>query len=210
LNNWMIVDSREPVRFYEYMKKILEKQDYVVIRKALKVGDYETEKVLAERKTIADLIASITSKRWNSQTVRMSQQDDKVRILVVEGSIKEYIEKMKEVGVSTNLQLVYGAIASFISRQAGTVIWVEDEKDAIITLAMLAKKIDEEQFFMPKKRNIDLLTARALGVTKKQLGEVIEKYGTINVTEEQFMQIKGIGTKKAHEARRVLQEVWHV
>ena len=74
----LIIDCRES-KLIESCKKLLDKYNYItLITKNLDLGDIiiqdddENDKIIIERKTISDLLSSITVGRYNEQSFRLN------------------------------------------------------------------------------------------------------------------------------------------
>jgi len=208
------VDTREPPRNYEFLKKVFP--NHIFEKATLQEGDYSTDKVLVERKTVADLYGSIVGNgskpgRLIKQVSRISCHD-KVLVILVIGNISSFIENMKKIGIKVNVDILYGALASISCRERMHVLWMEEEWNALITMVRLMQKIEDDEYMVPSRRDPDVLLARYFKITLKQLKELKSKYPTINdianATEKDLMSIKGIGKVKAKGIKELIYNGW--
>ncbi|MCK9577440.1 MAG: hypothetical protein M0R51_16170 [Clostridia bacterium] len=208
------MDTREPPRNYEFLKKVFP--NHIFEKATLQEGDYSTDKVLVERKTVADLYGSIVGNgskpgRLIKQVSRISCHD-KVLVILVIGNISSFIENMKKIGIKVNVDILYGALASISCRERMHVLWMEEEWNALITMVRLMQKIEDDEYMVPSRRDPDVLLARYFKITLKQLKELKSKYPTINdianATEKDLMSIKGIGKVKAKGIKELIYNGW--
>lgn len=109
------VDSREPKKYLEFLLKTFPGTTFEVT--ALREGDYMSERVLVERKTVADLRSSILgtkdkSGRFIKQLERMATHDDQVVVVMVTGNMEKYVTDMRKIGISVDQEILYGELAS--------------------------------------------------------------------------------------------------
>jgi ERCC4-type nuclease len=61
---------------------------------------------------------------------------------------------------------------------------------------------------VPVRRDPDILAAKLIGVSTKQLGILLDNHGSLAgiciATDKELMKVKGIGPSKAAEIKRVL------
>ena len=203
----LIVDSREPKKYYDFCVKTFKNVDFTY--EVQKEGDYNTDKIICERKTIGDLHNSIIDGRFISQLNRMAVHDG-IHVLLIAGDIRDYCTKRRKRGYKCNEAMLYGAIAMAMYRYGFSVIWKDDTESALKTFIPFAQKVDEGEYMVPTKALPDTLMARYLGVSKNIMTEMIAKYGTVEVmaqaTEEDLCTIKGIGQARAKQIKMRLTE----
>ena len=204
----IIVDTREPKNHYEFLNAVFANHE--VISEKLDEGDYASCHVIVERKTIGDLYNSILEGRLDSQMARLTCHVDRFIILFISGNIADYNADMEERGIKVNTNLLYGYIASLMSRENIIVMWCEDDISGLLTMVKTMEKLEDGAYRVPKRVDKDSLMAKYLGITIKQFKELIKKFGTINCIANtdyhQFTCVKGIGDKKAEKIWRVLNE----
>lgn len=203
----MIVDSREPQKYYDFCVKSFKNVDFTY--EVQKEGDYNTDKIICERKTIGDLYNSIVDGRFISQLNRMAVHD-KIKVLLIAGDIRDYCSKRRKRGYKCNEAMLYGAIAMAAYRYGFHIIWAEDTEKCIKTYVPFAQKVEEGEYMVPTKAFPETLLARYLGVSTQIMDEMITEYGTVykmaQATEKDLCKIKGIGDSRAKQIRKRLKE----
>ncbi len=90
----IVIDDRERPSgiievFSELKKKSLGKSDFTFEEDRLSIGDYQVDdKLIFERKTLLDFVASIIDGRLFSQASRLASSDLKA-VLILEGTAKD-------------------------------------------------------------------------------------------------------------------------
>lgn len=207
----IIVDTREPKKYYNFLAKTFPGMQFTC--QTLVEGDYASEHVLVERKTVADLYGSIvgtsTKKgRFLDQVERMSLHQDQVVVLLITGSLRKYVETVAGVGVKVDPDIIYGEIGSVSCRYGFHPIWIEDEWDALVTMIKFMKKVEEGKYGLPARRDVDVLSARLLGVTVNQWRDLKGRFGSLTAMafaeDKDLMKVYGIGEAKAKKIKSVL------
>lgn len=185
----LIIDCRES-KLIESCKKILDKYNYItLITKNLDLGDIiiqdddENDKIIIERKTISDLLSSITDGRYNEQSFRLNgiEHENHNIIYLIEGTTKN---------LTTQKQMVYSSIFSINYYKGFSVYRSENvDESAYIILNMIYKlnKEKEKISYYPINKEI----------VEKEYVSVIKKKKNNNITKDNFMcivlcQIPGI------------------
>lgn len=209
------VDSREPKQHYEFLTQAFPTIDFSWV--PLPEGDYETDKVLVERKAISDLYGSIigngkTPGRIQNQVCRLSCHGDQIVMFLITGSISKFMEDMKKVGIKVDPDIIYGQLSSITSRERIHVIWMENEWDGLITMIKFMHKIEDGKYMVPTRREPDMLMARFLGITPYQWGDLKRKFGSVvgvaEASEKEIATIYGIGKAKSKKIRELLTVGW--
>jgi ERCC4-type nuclease len=204
----IICDTREPPKYIKFLRKTFPELTFE--NYALPEGDYQSNKCIVERKQIADLYGSIIgpSRRIHNQVERISCHEDKVQVILITGSVGDFVTKMKEIGVRVDSNILFGEIASIACRYGIQPLWIEDEWSAMITMVKFMTKVDEGKHMVPVRRDPDILAAKLIGVSTKQLGILLDHHGSLAgiciATDKELMKVKGIGPNKAAEIKRVL------
>lgn len=205
------VDSREPKKYLEFLLKTFPGTKFDVT--ALREGDYMSDRVLVERKTVADLRSSIIGTkdkcgRFIKQLERMSTHDEQIVVIMITGNMEKYVTDMRKIGINVDQEIMYGEVASCTCRYGVQPWWFENEWDAMITMVKFMKKVEEGKLGVPSRRDPDILSARLLGVTLYQWEELKKKFHSITsialADEKEIMKVRGIGDKKAKKIKRVL------
>ncbi len=204
----VITDSREKIHTYELLCSLFPEITFT--RETMSIGDYATDHVLVERKSMADLYASIINKRLISQFERMSVINHQVHVLMIVGNLKTFCNSMNfNKGVpDVNIEMMRGAIASTACRYGSHVIWFENEDESFYHMIKFMDMVEEGKYEIPAKRNPDVLMARYLQVTLVQWNDIKRMFPSIldiqNADVKELQQIYGIGPKKALNIKTVL------
>jgi ERCC4-type nuclease len=205
----IIVDTREPPTIIKYLQKTFPKDMFS--RETLKEGDYKSTKVLCERKKIGDLYGSIMDKRIWSQVNRMAQFDDMKLVLLITGSLPEYIKSMRRYKKFINEKIIYSCIDDIACRYGFEILWIENEKDALNIMVGYMENVDEGNLNVPTKAHPEALIARYLGITIPQYNELRKSHGSLmkiaKVPALDLSKIKGIGPIKAKRILNMLNIV---
>lgn len=204
----IIVDTREPPKYLAFLKKTFP--DLKFEHRCLPEGDYQSDKVIVERKQIADLYGSIVTppRRIHAQVDRISCHQDKIQVIMITGSISEFVSKMSEIGVQVDSNVLFGEIASIACRYCIPPLWIENEWSAMITMVKFMTKVDSGKYLVPARRDPDILAAKLLGISTAQLSTLLDRHGSLvgigKTMKNDLMKVKGIGPAKADEILRVL------
>jgi len=205
----IIVDTREPPTIIKYLQKTFPKDMFS--RETLKEGDYKSTKVLCERKKIGDLYGSIMDKRIWSQVNRMAQFDDMKLVLLITGSLPEYIKSMRRYKKFINEKIIYSCIDDIACRYGFEILWIENEKDALNIMVGYMENVDEGNLNVPTKAHPEARIARYLGITIPQYNELRKSHGSLmkiaKVPALDLSKIKGIGPIKAKRILNMLNIV---
>jgi len=207
------IDVREP----QWLRTWLPKQfkDIKFEFKTLIEGDFSSDHVLIERKSIDDLWSSLHDGRFRSQVSRLTtHQCDKIVMFLVVGSIDEFIYKMRKLHFKVSEDMLHGAIASLIVRDNIRVLCCSNEKHGLKEMVRVIQKIEEEDILnYPAARDENMLFARLLNIPKNTWFDIKETYGTSlkylsSLDKKDFMKVKGIGKVKAESIVNILHNGW--
>lgn len=210
----MYVDTREPKKFLPFLQDVYPEHTFEL--KALPEGDYCTENVIVERKTLTDLYGSIIGNggkpgRLSNQIGRLSCHNKVVLVLIV-GNVPTFIDDMKRLGISVDVNVLYGALASIACREQIHVMWMEKEWDALITMIRFMQKVENGEHKIPSRRDPDILLARYFRLTSSQWQEIKRRYRSIsdlmNASEKDLMSIRGIGKARARAIKQLILGDW--
>lgn len=189
---------------------------------ALKEGDFlvqcnngNNNSVLIERKTISDLYGSVMGSkgkpgRFNDQLNRLfTHQMDKVVVLLITGSVNEFIAYQKKRGNEVDIDFFDSVIASVMCRYNIRVLVDDNNMSGIKRALKCAMKICAGDQDIISKRNCDALTARLLNITLVQWQAIRSEYGTdltyiSKLSDAELTKIDGIGKIKAKRIKEVL------
>lgn len=208
------VDNRE--RESE-VPKYLSEMGVVVIFKQLEVGDYVlAEKVVAERKSISDLVRSVFDGRLFDQLSRLAEHSRRF-FLLVEGDIN----KVKL--MTSNYRAVLSALYFSTIVSGVPVVFTEGPKHSAELLKYLASKLQESSFVLrttkvsrskPKEASLSewqLFVVSSLpGVGMKTAERLLRKFGSVkgvfNASLAELASVEGISEEKASFLFRVINE----
>ncbi len=212
------IDSREPKWIKDWLPRTFPKLKFDISK--LEEGDFCSEHVIVERKTIADLWGSIMGSktedgRLEAQLSRLTtHQSDKIVIIMITGDVDEWLGKMRRLHILVDEDIIDGMIASLIVRDNIRVICGAHEKSCLKRMIRIMWKIEvEHSLDFPKLRNPDMLMARILDISKNDWFAIKETYGTsvsylCKLTEKDFGKVSGIGKVKSKRIVEILQHGW--
>lgn len=169
----------------------------------LPCGDYVlSPEVAVERKSASDFVLSVMSGRVFEQVGRM-KMDFERPVVMIEG------DPLKTRS-AIDPKAVAGAISSLIAIQKISVIMVADATETAIMLSTMARHLQEglgyEINLHPKKPKPNQDAAQYVigslpGIGPGNAKKLFDHFGsivrTINATQAEIMQVKGIGPKTA-------------
>jgi len=203
----IVIDSRESKDIKNYLTRYQSK-NYNFTTAQLKEGDFISERVIIERKTIKDLYASMNDGRLTSQLNRMSTYNEKVRVILVIGDLAKSCKEMKYYKLNVNELTLINAMASAGYRYNFQIIWAYDMKSGMRLMLSYIRGIHDGKYNQPLGAFPLVLMAQYLGVSKASMEILIEKYGSLDklmtVPESQLIKIKGIGKTKAKQIKKRL------
>ncbi|MFA5760153.1 MAG: ERCC4 domain-containing protein [Dehalococcoidales bacterium] len=215
----VIVDDREDVHYLKHLQRTFPTIFFDYRR--IEEGDYVSEHVMVERKTISDLWSSIHDGRFHSQVNRMmTHNPEKVIVYLVTGSVeaeKVKMDSLRERGIVTSKfdpDLLDSCIASLVVRENIRVICDTNELLGLNRIIKIMRKIEVENVLdMPSQRDPDMLAARLLNISKKDWFSIKKKFGTSfaylsTLSVKDFMTLPGFGKIKSEKVHLILQNGW--
>ncbi len=203
----IIADYRE---VSSKLPEILENHGVNVIRSQLKTGDYIiNEEIIIERKAREDFILSIIQGRLFSQCAKMKKTDKHI-ILLIEGNpyhTKHDIDR----------QAIKGALLSVSLCWQIPIVYSTDVNDSAHMMIMAGNQLLKESYpNFQRARNSKNFRKKAIYFLQglPTVGPVmakvlLEKFDTIEnvilASEEELMEIEGLGKKKAKLIREFLK-----
>ena len=201
----LMIDSREPAELMDFVKKKYGKENEIETGQ-YDEGDYISDRVICERKTVGDLNASLQDGRFVSQLNRIATHADKIPILLVVGDIHDYCKKMRFVKssgrrVQCNEKMLYGAIAMAAYRYNFEIIWAPTDRDGLTTVISYMQAIEEGKYMMPTKASNAALLSRLFGIPLNSMKAILKEYNTIEkiglANPKDLCKFPGIGDVKA-------------
>jgi len=188
----LIIDNRE-----NDLIQLIEKFDIDFEKKNLILGDIsfnkdDNELLIIERKTLADLLASIKDGRYREQKIRLiNKQKDKIQVYyLIEGDI--YNHKQKD--------LIISCIFNTMIRDDLKIIYSRNLNDTLYIIQKLIKKtIEFQKIMLDKINNIDNKNDID---NKSNYSNVIKSEKKLNMTKDicyiaMLKQIPGVSAKCA-------------
>jgi Fanconi anemia group M protein len=175
----------------------------------LEIGDYLlSERVVIERKSFSDFIASIKDLRLFKQAKELTKFEKP--ILLIEGF--EYLGNLNE-------SSLFGALALLILNYNISTIWTKNKRESanFIFLAAKREQIEEKRGLTIRVRKKPLsleeeqkyLIAGLPYINSTLAERLLKKFGTpirvFNAKKEELMEIEKIGEKKANKILEVLK-----
>lgn len=197
----VIVDTREP----DIVARILKRYYQKVEKKTLDYGDIEGMRIIAERKSVNDLVQSTFDGRVDRQSLGLASiadEKEKLPVILVHGSISDVEEYVK-----TAHDIIAGQLASLKVRYGFEVVWMPNLVEALIVFAKMDRKIIEGKLGRPRKPRVRYKTAKnrqaailatLLSIPQPVAEIIIGKGGLrwlLEASDEEILRIPGIGPK---------------
>ncbi len=177
--------------------------------KQLEVADYIIGNIAIERKTIADLISSMLSKRLFKQLENLKQYENSLLI------VENYSDlNLKDTNLSENA--LRGLLLSISLDFKIPIIFTKDEKDTAIFLSILAKKKKTELSLRSKiplslQQQLQFILEGFPNIGPKTARKLLEKYKTIkNIINTKDEEIKSFLGKKADKFIELINTIFHI
>ena len=186
--------------------------EYVDLKaEQLDVGDYVlSPQVVVERKSAADLVASILDKRLFSQVERLKQAYDRVVYLVEGGALYQ--------AGNLHPNAIRGALSFLVILNEVTLLRSEGPEDSAMLLATMARHAQhglgyEVSPHAKRRSTSPHLQMRYLvedlpGIGPKTAHELLIAFGTLRALfaarEEALREVPGIGPKRAGQIHQLL------
>lgn len=170
-------------------------------------------RVLIERKDIGDLYGSVMGSkgkpgRFPSQCARLTTHEtDSVVVLLITGSVADYVNKMKKYkNIHIDPDVFDGIIASVMTRYNIRVLVDTDKYNGIKRAIRVGIKICEGNLDIIAHRNCDALIARFLNITLVQWKAIKDVHGTdlTYIATADLSKIKGIGKIKERRIKEMI------
>lgn len=217
------VDTREDVTLFHEICRVFPDVNFE--RKKLNDGDYWAEcstregLVLVERKTVGDLYQSIVGEkqangrsRLVNELDRFTTHENEFLLYLVIGSITDYHRSMLDLEIPVNTSIIYGELASIMTRERIHVLWGYSEKDARIMMVQFMKAVHDGKYCVPARRDPVKQMARILRITPDQLKQLLTKFKTIqNLSKqppENLTFVRGIAEQRANFVLEMLNNEW--
>ena len=183
-----------------------------VNKTSLAVGDFVcSDRLVVERKDHSDFVGSIIDGRIFEQAGRMKEGFE-LPVFIIEGVSNRDI----------SVNALKAAIATLATNFSASVISTKNPKDTALTVFWLAKKEQQEHgrglaIRVGKKSKDENRLAEQIvcglpGVSTTICKRLLKRFGTVenvfSASEEELMEVEGIGKKLAKGIRSVLEIDW--
>jgi ERCC4-type nuclease len=177
--------------------------------RVLAVGDYIlSERLVIERKTASDLVASIKDRRLWEQADRLKEAYPAV-ILIVEGEVERFPDEGWK-----------GALGSVMAMGGISVLTTSDVDESAAWIARLARREAKgpvrARGGKRKPKDPDRLLESILtslpGISGVGAAKLLEHFGTVAAVfaanENELLAVPGVGRKRAHELAMLFALRW--
>ncbi len=203
----IIIDYREK---NSLVPSQLQKLDFDIEFRELKVADYIIKETTIERKTISDFISSMINKRLLKQLEELQQY--KKRLLIIEGFEEQELYEMKEDIQGLNPNAIRGFILSILLKYNVPIIYTKNPEDTAKFISVLSKKQNKEISYQAKKRNLNkkeqlqFIIESFPGVGPKTAKKLLEKFGSIkNIILADKESLKEVLGKKSEIVKDIIE-----
>ena len=211
----LTIDDREPQELIDYLKKKYKSKHEIEVAR-LPEGDYVSDHVICERKSIGDLNSSLADGRYIAQLNRISTYGDCAHLLMVTGNVGDYVKKMRYIRnkkghhIHCSEEALMGAIAMAAYRYNFDVIIAEDDERGLQEVVAYMAAVESGKYQMPEQAKPMVLLSRLFGIPLASTRSLFERFNTIenimNATKAELMSINGIGHAKAKKIKAILKE----
>lgn len=195
----VVVDTREPKDVDAYLTKF----GCRVKRGTLTRGDYATQHVVIERKSLADFEQSLITKRIWKQMDKLSQ-DSRVKFLVLHDGLQpKYVD----------LNPFLGALVSISARYDVHIITTHNKASALYVISRIVEKGYRGKLCKPKilrtpARNKVQHTAQVLHVSENVARELLARFGSLKrillAPDKEILKTPGVGPATLKRIRELV------
>jgi ERCC4-type nuclease len=198
----IIIDYREK---NSLVPSELKKLKHELKIKELKVGDYETNGVIIERKTTQDFLSSMVNKRLFSQLNDLNQTKNK--LLILEG------EDIYEIN-NINNNAIRGFILSIILKFQIPIVYSKNPEDTAKFISTIANKTEKTETSLhltkkslTKNQQLQFILESFPDIGPKTIKILLKEFKTIkNIFDQPIEKLKKIIGKKAESFEIIYQE----
>ena len=197
----MIIDSRENSRLSNHVIMLAGKARVKVERLFIEVGDYISDSICIEAKSVSDFYYSVKEKRMFNQISNMEDNYEKC-IIVIHGKISElgsHLNVSHDVLVKMKRRML-GAMSAINLSTKTSVLWVPSYRDAaefiVASFYNEGKEVNLTKMLPKKKRTddvrIDILT-QIKGITQEKAKILLENFGSVtNIAKSELKELTKI------------------
>ncbi|MFX0066316.1 MAG: ERCC4 domain-containing protein [Candidatus Hermodarchaeota archaeon] len=209
----VIVDNREAVSI---VPRALKKQGVTLSNANLPVGDYlVSERVVIERKTTSDFVASLVEQRRAGRKPRLFDQAAKLRysyplpVIIIEGQWNSTSQ--------IHPNAIRGALVSLLLDFRIAILFSENAIETANLVMALAKREQTERkarVVAPLKSSLPIKDIQAEmmtsvpGINLSHADTLLKKFGSIKdlslASKEELQEVQGIGKVLAYRVHKIL------
>ena len=216
----VVVDVYEPKIFVDKLRML----GHEVVVSKLDAGDYQIDRCIFERKSVADFVQSMRG--WSDRVGgRLFDQMDKlytyaegsglVPFLMIHGDFGELRRQMERFG-ELNVSAVFGAIASVVVRYNINVVATVGEDEMLYVMLKIAEKVSEGKLGLPHRKSLRLVhpdrriahIANVLAVSPRVAEQLCRRFGGLRgillAKDEELLSVPGIGPVILAKIRAIL------
>ncbi len=197
----IIVDYREKS---SSVPDELEKNNFKIKFKNLKVADYLVNGVAIERKTVSDFISSMINKRLVKQLKEIQQYPK--RLLMIEGIEEQelYSEKNAEELTGMHPNAIRGFLLSILIKYNVPIIFTKNYKDTVKFMKVLSKKkktdmpLNVNKKTLNKQERLQFILEGFPGIGPKTSKKLLKEFKTIeNIFNASLKDLKEVIGKRS-------------
>lgn len=171
--------------------------------KELKIGDYEINETIVERKTVKDLIQSMINRRLKRQIEEIKQYPN--YLLFIEGNLNEELKKY------SNPNSIRGFLISVTLNHKTPIIYTENEEETAQYLKLIAKKeknagkINPVKKSLTKNEQLEFILQSFPKIGNAKSKKLLQKFKSLNnVFNSEEEKLNAILGKNSIEFKEIL------
>lgn len=183
--------------------------DIYLVKKRLKLGDYQINNWLIERKTLPDLVASLCNGRLFSQISRLSESSYNTALLI-EGSSRDIatydITREALIGALCSISINFNMpiLRSLSQAESAKILYfcatqLNSRETGTISSGRKPKRQKNQQLFI-----LQSLPQVGPKLAKRLLSHFDSIESIFIASEEELIKVEGIGQEKARTIREIL------
>lgn len=142
----------------------------------------------------------------------LTTHENEFVLFLLIGSITDYHRTMLDLEIPVNTSIIYGEVASLMTREHFHILWGYNEKDARIMMVQFMKAVHDGKYSVPARRDPMKQMARILRITPDQLKQLLTKFKTIQNLSiqppENLTFVRGIAQQRAQFILDMLNSEW--
>ncbi|MCL1138022.1 ERCC4 domain-containing protein [Shewanella pneumatophori] len=200
-------DDREHAELL--IQRLSKQTNLRLVRKRLKLGDYQINEWLIERKTLPDLVTSLCDGRLFSQVSRLSKSPNNTALLI-EGASRDIaaydITREAIIGALCSISITFNVpiLRSLSQAESAKIIYfcatqLNRRKTGVISHGRKPKRYKNQQLFI-----LQSLPKVGPKLAKRLLMHFDSIEAVFTASEAQLSGVEGIGREKARQIRQIL------